>query len=312
MITVYDPQQHLLGIITDPHSCGVMRTGNASRGDIALVSNKGKHGACPAALDMPHVVYAECDAADMYEGAAKMLMHGNCIGGVKAFSLPDGRAECSTVGGRYFGRYLLNPEDSPQLGNPARQVAPYYERRHVARWLDLIHRPQMERACAASVPCDGVARPVRAWFGGTVQYFGAGELGRLVERHRGALAGRVGFCNGSVPWSEYWAQLRRVDVAVSPWGLGEACWRDWEGLLAGCAVVKPRCEWVQSATGLYQSEHCEWCEPDWRDLPAAIARASARSPAQREDTRQWALAQRARAGEVAAAAIKDIMRRAAK
>jgi hypothetical protein len=138
------------------------------------------------------------------------------------------------------------------------------------------------------------------------------ELEKLVQRHRAGMAAHVTCEPKALAWPEYWARLRMADVAVSPWGLGEACGREWEALLAGCAVVKPRCEWVLSATGLYQSEHIEWCEPDWHDLPAAIARASARTPEQRENTRQWAMAQQARAGEVAAAAINDIMRRAAK
>jgi hypothetical protein len=42
-----------------------------------------------------------------------------------------------------------------------------------------------------------------------------------------------------VPQDEYYREMRRSRICVSPFGYGEICWRDFEAILCGCLLVKP-------------------------------------------------------------------------
>lgn len=69
---------------------------------------------------------------------------------------------------------------------------------------------------------------------------------------------------------KYLAQMRMSKIAVSPYGWGEFCHRDYEALLCGCHVVKPECAWVESLGQI--AAHVEYCRPDWQDLTAVVER----------------------------------------
>lgn len=38
---------------------------------------------------------------------------------------------------------------------------------------------------------------------------------------------------------EYYREMRRSRICVSPFGYGELCWRDFEAILCGCLLIKP-------------------------------------------------------------------------
>jgi hypothetical protein len=38
---------------------------------------------------------------------------------------------------------------------------------------------------------------------------------------------------------QYYSEMRRSRICVSPFGYGEICWRDFEAILCGCLLVKP-------------------------------------------------------------------------
>lgn len=42
-----------------------------------------------------------------------------------------------------------------------------------------------------------------------------------------------------VSQEEYYEEMRRARICVSPFGYGEVCWRDFEAVLCGCLLVKP-------------------------------------------------------------------------
>lgn len=42
-----------------------------------------------------------------------------------------------------------------------------------------------------------------------------------------------------VSQDEYYDEMRRSRICVSPFGYGEICWRDFEAVLCGCLLVKP-------------------------------------------------------------------------
>ncbi len=63
--------------------------------------------------------------------------------------------------------------------------------------------------------------------------------------------------------------MRRCRICVSPWGWGETCHRDYEALLAGCVLIKPRTDFIDSWLPL-DDRHYVACEPDFSDLEQRI------------------------------------------
>ncbi|OGV50878.1 MAG: hypothetical protein A2X49_05540 [Lentisphaerae bacterium GWF2_52_8] len=63
-----------------------------------------------------------------------------------------------------------------------------------------------------------------------------------VVAHRKAilalLEGR-GIPSGPLPRADYFDELERSKVGISPFGMGELCYRDYETMLAGAALLKP-------------------------------------------------------------------------
>ena len=64
--------------------------------------------------------------------------------------------------------------------------------------------------------------------------------GPLVERI-GAMEGRFRVLapRERVSQEQYYAEMLRARICVSPFGYGELCWRDFEAILCGCLLVKP-------------------------------------------------------------------------
>jgi hypothetical protein len=56
-----------------------------------------------------------------------------------------------------------------------------------------------------------------------------------------------------VPREEYYAEMRRSRICVSPFGYGEVCWRDFEAVLCGCLLVKPDMGHVRTYPNLFVS-----------------------------------------------------------
>jgi hypothetical protein len=62
-------------------------------------------------------------------------------------------------------------------------------------------------------------------------------------------------------------QLQNSKICLSPWGLGEHCWRDWEAIYCGALLVKPNSNFVSSYPEVYQNNITYVrCEPDFSDL----------------------------------------------
>jgi hypothetical protein len=107
-------------------------------------------------------------------------------------------------------------------------------------------------------------RNIDLMFVGTCDY--GDDFGRYVTRHRKqvirdlrrvAKKYRVVALEGRRLDGLAWRRmLGRTKIVMSPWGWGEACYRDYEGLIAGCRIVKPRTPYtVLSNDGLYSGAH---------------------------------------------------------
>ena len=160
------------------------------------------------------------------------------------------------------------------------------------------------------------SRPTLVFFRGTTKYklkpitehrqSCAREIQRLYP-HDSDIATRV-----CVSGTEYLDRQRRCNVVVAPWGNGESCRREYQGLMMGNAVVMPRCEWVATRSGIYQSDHITWCKPDWSDLQEAVERAASKSREARERSQKWARGLFRYRHIVAADAIEEAVAKAAK
>jgi hypothetical protein len=94
------------------------------------------------------------------------------------------------------------------------------------------------------------------------------QLARL--RHLRVLIGM----NRSIQPDLYGPAMLRSSISVSPWGFGEYGYRDYESILAGCVMVKPLTDHVETfAPDIYQAgKYYVPCKPDFSDLPDVIER----------------------------------------
>ena len=123
-------------------------------------------------------------------------------------------------------------------------------------------------------------RPYTCHFAGTTDY--GAEMGWLNWHRQQALAatekiddpGAVCVAGRPLQFPEYFATMRQSEFVVSPWGLGEPCYRDFEAVLSGCMVIKPDTRHILTVPGQFYRipsiERCI-CKPDFSDLPDIVA-----------------------------------------
>ena len=79
--------------------------------------------------------------------------------------------------------------------------------------------------------------------------------------------------HGRVDQDEYYAEMLRSKICVSPFGYGELCWRDFEAILCGCLLVKPDMGHIETAPDIFVAGvtyvPVRW---DYADLPEVCAR----------------------------------------
>lgn len=98
----------------------------------------------------------------------------------------------------------------------------------------------------------------------------------------------IAFYGRKMQFPEYFSTMRQAEFVVSPWGLGEPCYRDFEAVLSGCMVIKPDTRHILTNPAQFyripQIERCI-CKPDFSDL-AEIVENVRRVPI--GDRIQWA------------------------
>ncbi len=70
-----------------------------------------------------------------------------------------------------------------------------------------------------------------------------------------------------VPVKEYHQLLRRSKIVVSPWGYGEVCYRDWEAIMSGAILIKPRTDFIKESLFATRSVGCDL---DFQDLDQQV------------------------------------------
>jgi hypothetical protein len=51
---------------------------------------------------------------------------------------------------------------------------------------------------------------------------------------------------------EYYREMERSKICLSPFGFGEICWRDFEAVICGCLLVKPDMSHIQTLPNLFR------------------------------------------------------------
>ena len=101
--------------------------------------------------------------------------------------------------------------------------------------------------------------------------------GSEVETHRKLCVQSLRSYNGnavtgaSIPYEQYLAEMLDSMAVVSPWGCGEPCHRDYEAMLLGAVLIKPRTDHVDCWPDIYRA----WdtyvpCKLDFSDLHERI------------------------------------------
>jgi Glycosyl transferases group 1 len=74
-----------------------------------------------------------------------------------------------------------------------------------------------------------------------------------------------------VPRAQFYSELSRAKVCVSPFGWGEICYRDFEAMVLGCLLVKPSCDHLQTRPDLFiDGETYVACRWDLGDLAEKV------------------------------------------
>jgi len=291
----------LPGLAEKLHAVGIDVSAIARNPAARLDNSSNIHG------DLPTIAICKGDSADIYPHVAARLNQPCIIGAVKSYRIAD--CLLPTIDMRHFVTHLERganwPEPQPNPPPPCR----------ILPWLEYIHLPNMAPFAKIGAEylkyrtVDMSERTLHATFDGTTEYTAGEFVGPAVTRHRQRIA-YLGHPRRRLGQRDYIRRLCHSDCVVSPWGYGEACWRDWEAILCGASVVKPASPWVVCESGYFQSEHVTWCKPDWSDLKDAIDMAASKTTAQRLAAIEWALAERARAADIVAASLGAIVKEA--
>lgn len=118
-------------------------------------------------------------------------------------------------------------------------------------------------------------RSTAVHFAGTVEYSGT-----EVETHRRAAAricrrirGGVGLCGRLQRPDVYRQSLIESRAVLSPFGWGEACYRDYEAWILGCVLIKPECDYVLGWPDMYRANETYLpCRFDLANVPELVER----------------------------------------
>lgn len=84
-----------------------------------------------------------------------------------------------------------------------------------------------------------------------------------------AVGGLHTVSDGRVPRKEFFRELRGSKICFSPFGYGEVCWRDFEAIMSGALLLKPRMDHVKLAPEVFVPHETyvpiEWDYADYED-----------------------------------------------
>lgn len=170
-----------------------------------------------------------------------------------------------TVEGMYHGRFMNH------FGLPATKPEKKLKREHLEK-IELIWGfgcfPSNRRLVDKDITAE---RLTRCSFVGSVFY----DRSRLVTNHRKTAIQKLGqlpncIAASSAPRNVYDEILLKSKICLSPYGYG-SCYRSFEGIYAGCIILSPKCDFMESWPNIYIDGYgYVECKPDWSDLEKRI------------------------------------------
>ena len=104
--------------------------------------------------------------------------------------------------------------------------------------------------------------------------FGLSHSRPSVVAHRKAIVSILAKRNCDcrrIPLKEYFAEMRRAKISVSPFGVGEFCYRDFESIICGTTLLKPDMSHLETWPDFYQNgTTCVFHKWDLTDLNEKI------------------------------------------
>lgn len=256
--------------------------------DLVLVAPQAVKGRNPAALaDKPFIVNDLWDSEMIKDRPREWLTRDNCVGAWKGSGYHDREIyNTHPEGGSYHTQLIANAYPGMfQYEGFGETVGPVIrDPRLTDAQIDKIdvsasyaHWDRIDKMFRSPEPDWEANRPVDVFFAGTLFY-----INQYVREHRARciytieMMRRAGM---NVVWIEghtqgfkqYEEQCRKSKVVVSPWGFGARCHRDFEGMLAGCVVVKPDTSWSYTWPDVYADDRMRFCDPSFDDLPQVVA-----------------------------------------
>lgn len=190
---------------------------------------------------------------------------------IAIWKIAVGAWSAQTSGHERWHVHLLKPDQRPTLQSiPDRvrgllhPVHGYGAYKQMQRWLPWLYSD-----------AKGVRRH-SIHFRGKVQYKNAPEVSqhRLEATWNVKLVG--GLAGGRVDRGMYEREMLESRMCLSAWGYGELCWRDYEAICAGCLLVKPASDYVETWPRLFESGVTYVaCRPDFSDLGEVVEKALA-------------------------------------
>jgi len=86
--------------------------------------------------------------------------------------------------------------------------------------------------------------------------FGLSHSRPSVVAHRKAVADiltKRGVLSSRIPLEDYFHEMRNSKISISPFGVGEFCYRDYETIICGAALIKPDMSHLDTWPDLYQN-----------------------------------------------------------
>lgn len=232
---------------------------------------------------LPNTIVVDCSDGCHFSGKVSWIDNENIVAWVKRYSSNDIPVLRDKLPSCFFYEQLTNeiPPDTELRNKPS-----CFNKVVVGLgFMYIDHMIFRHRRVAELQPIDG-KRDIDVFFAGTTHYQTRDDMTwkeKLISKHRSQCVDTIRGLNDlntvvvegkGLTFDDYVEHLMRSKVIISPWGYGEACYRDYEPLLYGCDVVKPQTTYqIQSFPDIYNGNNnkfLNWVDPNWGDLESTV------------------------------------------
>jgi len=265
---------------------GIRFVGPGEPYDISLVAMSEFNGAI-IDYDEPFIISDHRDSGSLMWSLRKHIQQDNVIGVLTASTLRDAdNQNAHWFDDTYQGELIRAAFEERLIGHvetspPEPYVPPEVIEKKVRISFSYGHGG-MQRPLYNTKPDFKAPRGTDVYFAGTTCY------GRLTPTlHRWACVKELKEFSKhantevlvspyrNVELADYRRRLMDTKIVVAPWGYGERTFREWEGLLSGCIVVRADTSWAKTWPDINETYQGLACRPDFADLGTVLQSALA-------------------------------------